>query len=313
MKKNAISFCFFFAALVVLALFTASSARAADDGSNNTGRLFNEMKLPEATPALQPEGSIVSLSYSFGGGMRNDYRSYTLREKNGEVLLDAQINNFWGLADRTLKGMKFSDCIVSAEDLDALNILCADCGVADKPDESPQKRRPDGIIEMDGDPRADTLAVTWENGVKRTLSTAGCSFCMDIFFEALAYRVATASAEGRVAALNLSTHDNKEFYRIRENNGQLELQYKLPQDAPGNTHTISVKSADMERFQAICAQYGFTEMQQAYRPPRLCYRKDYPKAEFHMEAEWENGARLAAPTAFGGEDELWKFFRSLVR
>ena len=268
--------------------------------------------VPDESYSLQPEGRIVSLRYSFGGGMANDYRSFFLRVRNGETLLDAQINNYWSLAGRSPDGLEFNDRIVFAADLDELNILCEDCGVVNKPNESPQLWRPDGVFIRDGDPRADTLAVTWENGAKRTLSTDGCAFCMDIFFEALAFRVATAPAEGRVAALNLSKHDNKEYYRIRENNGKFDLVYKLPQDAPGNNNTISVDSADMDRLQDICAKYNFTEIQQSYRPIRACYHKDYPKPEYHMEVEWENRARLKTSTAFGGEDELWSFFRSLV-
>ena len=208
--------------------------------------------------------------------------------------------------------MDFRGYIASAEDLEDLNVLAEDCEITAKTRGiATRSRAPGGQILRDGDPRADSLDVVWENGARLIMRTDGCSFCMDIFFEALANRIALPPAEGRVAALYLRTRDYKEYYTIMEKDGQFELRYKLPEEAPGNVHTISIDAVAMDTLRAICEKYGFPGMQQTYRPVRACYHKDYPKTELHMVVEWENSARLVTPTAFGGEDELWRFFRAL--
>ena len=267
-------------------------------------------------PDIQPEGNIVSLTFSFGGGMVNDFRSFTLRLQDDDVWLDAQYNHF-SHASGTLQRIDATNIPASADDLQALNDLCEVYGLVTR------KTSIEGVAGVvspppisalmelrDGDKRADSLVILWENGARKTLKTGDSYFSMDAFFSSLANRISTPPAEGEIIAMRVNPRVGKGFYEVRDYAGKCEMRYISPEQETTSAFTIPLTQDNINELRSLCAEVNLTEMQQLFRPFIPCYEHDYEESGFNFEVEWENGARLVATTAFGIEEQLWRLVRS---
>ena len=128
--------------------------------------------------------------------------------------------------------------------------------------------------------------------------------------------------EGEVVSLCLGgghmAMDSFYSYYLREKDGQVlfDAHYWLIEGDDYREITLENTAAaqeDLDAMRALCAEYGFAELQKAYRKPKPGsgpFIADAPM--FGLDITWENGARLDADTDFGSEQALRSFFEALA-
>jgi len=130
-----------------------------------------------------PEGEVVSLSLGGGHMTRDSFYSFSLREKNGQVLFDAS----YLVADGDdIREVTLENAAAAQEDLDALRALCEEYGFAEK---LWTRRKPKpGPFVADGP--CVHFEITWEDGTRLYADTVfDGELALHDFFEALANRL----------------------------------------------------------------------------------------------------------------------------